>query len=447
MKTLSVVLAASMICSQVGAQGIPSRFNYQARLTDSGGAPLSGNQTLYLSLYSGGTAGSAGSGTLVYKESASVTAVDGVVSHPLGGGTPLFGGPFSGLSLRSGGVWHLQVGVGSEGNVVLPRTRLEPAPFALVAANGPAGTVWVTAGTQPPAGYQSTGTLHAGGYWESKPAMPTPRRNLCAAALRSRIFAIGGRDYVGGPPYTTVEVFTPATNSWATSASLPTARFDAGAVTVGDRLYVIGGTGAAQTAVNAVEMFNPNTGGWTSRSPLPAPGSPVAAVTDGTRVYAVTPGGTYEYNPASNMWTNRAGPLYAPSAQFTAAWATSNRITLFAVDTPVQEYDIATNIWSDKGHVGRVGEGPAGAAVGDRVYLVWRAGTQSLTPQSTMGEYIPAANSWAGPPTALSNRSFAACAETGGKIYCLGGAGFFQQQFTVNLAEEFTPGGVFTLAQ
>ena len=447
MKLLFAVLTAVVICAQVAAQGVPSRFNYQARLTDSGGVPLSGNQTLFLSLYSGGTAGSAGSGTLVYKESASAAAVDGVVSHPLGSGTPLFGGPFSSLSLKPGGVWYLQVGVGTEGNVVLPRTRLEPAPFALVAANGPEGTVWVTPGTQVPTGYQSAGMLHGDGYWESKAAMPTARRNLCAAALRGRIFAIGGRDYVGGPPYATVEAFTPATNSWASTASLPTARFDAGAVAVGDRLYVIGGTGAAQTPVTSVDMFNPNTGGWTGRSPLPAAASPVAAVTDGTRIYAVAPGGTFEYNPASNLWTNRAAPLYAPSAQFAAVWSTGNRITIFATDTPVQEYDIGTNNWSDKGHVGRVGEGPAGSAVGDRFYLVWRGGTQSLNPQSTMGEYIAASNSWAGPPSSLSNRSFTACAETGGKLYCVGGAAFFQQQFTVNLAEEFTPPGVFTLAQ
>lgn len=111
------------------------RFSYQARLNDPAGVPLQGSHQLYFSLFRGGTAASAGSGVLLYRESATVSVQDGVVNHAVGEGSVLEG-TFSTNLFRTGEELFLQVAVDTEGNVILPRTRLEPVPFAMASADG-----------------------------------------------------------------------------------------------------------------------------------------------------------------------------------------------------------------------------------------------------------------------------------------------------------------------
>ncbi|MDH5715212.1 MAG: hypothetical protein OEZ30_06590, partial [Candidatus Aminicenantes bacterium] len=71
---------------------VPQLLNYQGRLTDDKGIPIITPTTLRFSLYQGGDAATAGSGTLCYQEDASVTPDDnGVFSHLIGSGMVIFG--------------------------------------------------------------------------------------------------------------------------------------------------------------------------------------------------------------------------------------------------------------------------------------------------------------------------------------------------------------------
>jgi hypothetical protein len=135
MKRLVIALAAAAALMQP-AWAVPPRFHYQARLTDSGGAPINGAATLFVGIYQGGSAGTANSGTKMYEETAAVTASQGVVDHAVGGGTPTFGSALTPDMLRFSGDMFLQVAVNSAPNVVLPRQRLESVPYALVSADG-----------------------------------------------------------------------------------------------------------------------------------------------------------------------------------------------------------------------------------------------------------------------------------------------------------------------
>lgn len=105
-------------------------FNYQARLTDSFGAPLSGVHLIYYSLYDGGDANTANSGASVYAENASSNISGGIVNHTVGTGTAT-SGKLTAAAFSSNNDMFLQVAVDSPGNVVIPRTQLEPAPFAI----------------------------------------------------------------------------------------------------------------------------------------------------------------------------------------------------------------------------------------------------------------------------------------------------------------------------
>ena len=71
---------------------VPQRLNYQGRLTDDTGSPITTTTTLRFSLYQGGDFTTPGSGTLVYEEDATVTPDStGVFDHTIGSGTVVYG--------------------------------------------------------------------------------------------------------------------------------------------------------------------------------------------------------------------------------------------------------------------------------------------------------------------------------------------------------------------
>nr|ACS83704.1 hypothetical protein WISOIL_0015 [uncultured bacterium AOCefta2] len=128
---VKAIVALCIVAGSVSSlPGAPS-FNYQAKLTDLSGAPLTGVHAMFFSVFSGGSAGSAGSGTLVFSEVAGVTLNDGVADHVVGTGANLYGGALTPDSFNLSANMYLQVAVDSAANVVLPRTLLVPVPFAI----------------------------------------------------------------------------------------------------------------------------------------------------------------------------------------------------------------------------------------------------------------------------------------------------------------------------
>src|SRR5262245_26094899 len=107
---LILFVSSLAVISATAAQ--PRRFNWHGKLTDSGGAPLSGPQTMFFSLFAGGDASTAGSGTEVFKETASVTFTGGIGSHSVGTGSNLVGGALTSDMLRTDVNVFLQVAVG-----------------------------------------------------------------------------------------------------------------------------------------------------------------------------------------------------------------------------------------------------------------------------------------------------------------------------------------------
>src|SRR5438045_3182204 len=83
---LSAGVALALIADAAWATS-SVRFNYQAKLTDSGGAPRQGSHTLFFSLWDGGTSVTVDSGTLLYTETTFLPITNGLVSHAVGTGT------------------------------------------------------------------------------------------------------------------------------------------------------------------------------------------------------------------------------------------------------------------------------------------------------------------------------------------------------------------------
>ncbi|MFE4425012.1 Kelch repeat-containing protein [Streptomyces sp. NPDC056817] len=168
--------------------------------------------------------------------------------------------------------------------------------------------------------------------WATLPSMPTTRSDLAGAAapcpkglgLRGTcVYAIGGFDAAVG--VNTVEAYSPAVNAWATLPSMPTARADLAAAAPCPKrqketcVYAIGGVtaGLFGTVLDTVEVYDPATNTWatlpsmpTARFFLAAASAPCPEGQKGTCVYAIggrdksdNKVGTVEaYSPASNTW-------------------------------------------------------------------------------------------------------------------------------------------------
>jgi N-acetylneuraminic acid mutarotase len=93
---------------------------------------------------------------------------------------------------------------------------------------------------------------------------------------------IGGKFYVAGG--TSLEVYDPATNRWATRKPPPRfLGFSPTGTTADGKLYVFGGlslrnpqTGRVDT-LRTTTIYDPATDSWTTGKPMPTPSSDVAA--------------------------------------------------------------------------------------------------------------------------------------------------------------------------
>jgi microcystin-dependent protein len=134
---LAVVLTAASM-----ARAIQTQVMIQGFLTNPSGTPYTTAQATEFRVYQGGNATTAGSGTLYYDETATVTpSASGVFNYPLGSGAPTV--PFlvvsgatipnilSTTTFDTSSAVYLEISVG--GTVVLPRLQMLGTPYAALA--------------------------------------------------------------------------------------------------------------------------------------------------------------------------------------------------------------------------------------------------------------------------------------------------------------------------
>jgi hypothetical protein len=159
-----------------------------------------------------------------------------------------------------------------------PRPPLNIGRLGLAGAR--AGGRIIVAGGYPSASFvdvlHSVERLDPGGVWteggDSGPTpMPTPRGNAAAAALRGRIYVIGG--YSFGPEnraLDVVESYDPRhpLSAWTTGAPLPVKVGSLGAARVSGRIYAGGGSGDDDPTQNRVWAYDPADGSWSEIAPM-----------------------------------------------------------------------------------------------------------------------------------------------------------------------------------
>ncbi|MBI5239125.1 MAG: tail fiber protein [Elusimicrobia bacterium] len=135
----AALLAATLATASYAVQ---LQTMLQGYLTDSSGTPYTGPQAAEFKVYQGGSPAAAGSGILVYDETATVLpAASGVFNYMLGSGTPVapvllvgsqaIPNALSTATFDTAQSVYVEIAVG--GTVLLPRLQLVGMPFAAVA--------------------------------------------------------------------------------------------------------------------------------------------------------------------------------------------------------------------------------------------------------------------------------------------------------------------------
>src|SRR2546425_11180716 len=113
------------------------------------------------------------------------------------------------------------------------------------------------------------------GGWVAKAPALLKRTEVAVAAVRGKVYVVGG--FQPGLPFITpaVEEYDPATDTWRERAPLPSGLHHAGIGVVNDRLYVIGGVELSLFSLWAPGTSpyedDPGAARWVGRQTTPPP--------------------------------------------------------------------------------------------------------------------------------------------------------------------------------
>ncbi|MEI6949542.1 kelch repeat-containing protein [Paraflavisolibacter sp. H34] len=256
--------------------------------------------------------------------------------------------------------------------------------------------------------------------WSAGRTMPYPKTQFAAVkAGNGAIYIIGGKaDYLNsqGPFFHTVEVYTPATNSWAAGPELPVPAGELEAVNAGGNLYVLGGSDGTQRNYNFLLQLMPSLTGF---SPAAA-GAGAGVAISGANLENVT---AVRFNGVAAAGFEVAGPglVYATVPE----GATTGRIELVIGGRSVwttAAFKVAAikSSWKGGRALTHARSGHGAVAANGRIYVFGGRGAGGLL--DSLEVFDPALNTWKGGaplPAATSGMAFAA--DSLGLIYVFGG--------------------------
>ena len=238
--------------------------------------------------------------------------------------------------------------------------------------------------------------------WVQRRSMPTPRHDLQAVAVGSKIYAISGAD---DETLSVVEVYDAESDSWTPGPSIPTRRGWFGAALLGGSIYAIAGkrvrpeserreTGDDREFVirNTVDRLDVEKGTWSSETPLSRPRAGLVATVCKGKIYAI--GGNSMDNERSNDGTH--------------------------LDS-VEVFDPATGGWELGPSLPLGLQGPAVATIDDRIYVT--AGFGGPNRESCDKTFVlePPSEEWESLAPIPTGRGSPGVLAAGRKIYVFGG--------------------------
>lgn len=149
--------------------------------------------------------------------------------------------------------------------------------------------------------------------WEEVASMPYSTQSMGGGVIDGKLHICGGRSVgiAGGTTYAEHVQYDPATDTWETLAPLPTKRAGFGTAVSDGNLWVIGGE-IGLNVLSSVEIYDPTSNSWATGPSLPNPDGRhghTAGTIDGTLYVA---GGTFPPGATAN---NSVIALRNPSTQ------------------------------------------------------------------------------------------------------------------------------------
>jgi N-acetylneuraminic acid mutarotase len=289
--------------------------------------------------------------------------------------------------------------------------------------------------------------------WFATGSMNTARRLATATRLADgRVLVPGGAASSGFEP--TSELYDPLTGTWATGSARPgpmvEERLSATAVLLTDGRVLIAGGNDAGTVIKSVELYDPATNTWATGAGKPPPmatareeatatllpnGKVLVAGGYSTSMAPVTVEKSSElYDPATNSWSS-AGDMVESRASDTATLLPSGKVLVaggyagsFARKSD-ELYDPSTNTWATGAakppDMSVVRSDPAATVLADGRVLI-AGGFQGAGDTASVDIYDPASNSFvsgAGKPPDLPTPSDSDTASVlrNGKVLLSGG--------------------------
>jgi N-acetylneuraminic acid mutarotase len=159
--------------------------------------------------------------------------------------------------------------------------------------------------------------------WTKKADMPTAGACISTCVVNGKIYATGGGPS-GAPttfPFSTVDEYDPATDTWATKADMPIARGWHSTVAVNGKIYAVGGSRTMVAGgLNTMQECDPSTDTWTPKADMPTARKGLSTSVVNGNIYVIGGAGngvifsTVEaYDPATDTWTQKAD---MPTARF-----------------------------------------------------------------------------------------------------------------------------------
>jgi len=136
--------------------------------------------------------------------------------------------------------------------------------------------------------------------WKRIADLPDTIVDACAAAVRGKLYLIGGGD---GPLLSSVYEYDPATDGWTARKNMPTARANLSCAAVGGLIYAIGGIDSSGAVVPTVEVYDPRADRWTGAADMPVGRYGFAVAAAGANIYAI--GGNSSRAPGAAGYLDR----------------------------------------------------------------------------------------------------------------------------------------------
>ncbi|MFQ5940837.1 MAG: kelch repeat-containing protein [Nitrososphaerales archaeon] len=295
--------------------------------------------------------------------------------------------------------------------------------------------------------FSFTPTIEGRNEWSTGSDMPTPRTEITASAVGSRIYVVGGFNADGGTT-SVIEVYDPRSNTWSDGKKLPIALHHAASESYQGKLYVIGGYSEGWIPSNSLFIYDLLTDEWTAAKDMPTPRGALTTQFINGMLYAV--GGwngmplsvNEAYDPATNSWITKAS---MPTARehlasgvidgklYVIGGRQGSLLTNLSVN---EEYDPEKDEWTTKAPMPSSRGGIVAASLSESIY-VFGGETRTITFYNNE-QYIASLDKWIVRERMPTARHGLAAAEAGGSIYVIGG-GIDPGLSVSNKNEVFTP--------